>query len=258
MPTDILLRQDHAGVARLTLNRPAARNAFSLALMADLEAELDDIEADPRIRAVVLAGAGPAFCAGHDLRELHAENRPAAHAALFESCSRLMQGIVGLRCPVIAQVHGIATAAGCQLVATCDLAIAAADARFATPGVNIGLFCSTPMVALSRAVGRKAAMAMLLTGEAIDAAEAERIGLVNRVVPAAELDAAADALAAAIAGKSGATVALGKRAFYQQAELGLADAYAYAAQVMATNMGLPDAAEGIGAFLDKRTPAWVG
>ncbi len=238
MPTDILLRQDHAGVARLTLNRPAARNALSLALMADLEAELDDIEADTHIRAVVLAGAGPAFCAGHDLRELHAEDRPAAHAALFESCSRLMQRIVGLRCPVIAQVHGIATAAGCQLVATCDLAIAAADARFATPGVNIGLFCSTPMVALSRAVGRKAAMAMLLTGE--------------------PMDAAVDALAAAIAGKSGATVALGKRAFYRQAEMGLADAYAYASQVMATNMGLPDAAEGIGAFLDKRAPAWVG
>ena len=258
MPTDILLRQDHAGVARLTLNRPAARNALSLALMADLEAELDAIEADTRIRAVVLAGAGPAFCAGHDLRELHAESRPAAHVALFEACSRLMQRIVGLRCPVIAQVHGVATAAGCQLVATCDLAVAAADARFATPGVNIGLFCSTPMVALSRAVGRKAAMAMLLTGEPVDAAEAQRSGLVNQVVPAAELEAAVDTLAAAIAGKSGATVALGKRVFYQQAEMGLADAYAYASQVMATNMGLPDAAEGIGAFLEKRQPVWAG
>jgi len=257
MPTDILLRQDDHGVARLTLNRPAARNALSLALMAALEAELDAIESDLRIRAVVLAGAGPAFCAGHDLRELHAETRPAAHAALFEACSRLMQRIVDLRCPVIAQVHGVATAAGCQLVATCDLAVAAADARFATPGVNIGLFCSTPMVALSRAVGRKAAMAMLLTGEPVDAAEAQRIGLVNRVVPPAELAAAVDALAAAVAGKSGPTVALGKRAFYRQADMGLADAYAYASEVMATNMGLPDAGEGIGAFLEKRKPVWM-
>jgi enoyl-CoA hydratase/carnithine racemase len=257
MPSDILLRQDIGPVARLTLNRPAARNALSLALMAGLEAELDAIDAHPAVRAVIIAGAGSAFCAGHDLREMHAENRPAAHAALFEACSRLMQRIVSLRCPVIAQVHGIATAAGCQLVATCDLAIAADDARFATPGVNIGLFCSTPMVALSRAVGRKAAMAMLLTGETVDAAEAQRIGLVNRVVAAADLQSAAGRLAAAVADKSGAAVALGKRAFYQQAEMGLADAYAFASGVMAANMGLPDAAEGISAFLGKRDPVWA-
>jgi enoyl-CoA hydratase/carnithine racemase len=257
MPSDILLRQDRDGVARLTLNRPAARNALSLALMADLETELDSIEADESIRVVILSGAGPAFCAGHDLREIRADDRAAAHAALFAACSRLMLRITALRCPVIAQVHGIATAAGCQLVATCDLAVAADTARFATPGVNIGLFCSTPMVALTRAVGRKAAMEMLLTGEMIDAAEAQRIGLINRVAPEATLDDAVHALAAAIASKSRSTVALGKHAFYRQAEMSLADAYAFTATVMTQNMGLPDAAEGIDAFLAKRSPVWT-
>jgi enoyl-CoA hydratase/carnithine racemase len=257
MPSDILLRHDSAGVAHLTLNRPAARNALSLALMADLEAELDAIEVDGTTRVVVIGGAGPAFCAGHDLREMRADNREAAHAVLFAACSRLMLRITGLRCPVIARVHGIATAAGCQLVATCDLAVAAETARFATPGVNIGLFCSTPMVALTRAVGRKAAMAMLLTGEMADAAEAHRIGLVNRVVPEAALDAAVLALATAIASKSRHTVAIGKQAFYRQAEMGLAEAYAFTAQVMTHNMTIPDAAEGIDAFLAKRVPLWT-
>ena len=248
-----LLRSDQAGVATLTLNRPAARNALSLALMAALQTELDAIQADGATRAVIIAGAGPAFCAGHDLREMRAS---VDHAALFAACSRLMLRITGLRCPVIAQVHGIATAAGCQLVATCDLAVAADTARFATPGVNIGLFCSTPMVALTRAVGRKAAMAMLLTGDMVDAPEALRLGLVNRVVPEADLAQATAALAAQIAAKSLATVAIGKQAFYRQAEMALADAYGYASDVMVRNMAAADAAEGIDAFLARRPPVW--
>lgn len=256
MPSDLLLRHDHAGVTTLTLNRPAARNALSLALMAALHTELDGIEADATTRAVILAGAGPAFCAGHDLKEMRGMDQQDAHRALFDACSRLMLRITTLRCPVIAQVHGIATAAGCQLVATCDLAIAADTARFATPGVNIGLFCSTPMVALTRAVGRKAAMEMLLTGDMIDAATAQRIGLINRTVAEAELAATTAALAATIASKSRATIAIGKQAFYRQAELGLADAYAYAADVMTRNMQAADAAEGIDAFLAKRPPVW--
>jgi enoyl-CoA hydratase/carnithine racemase len=203
-----------------------------------------------------MAGAGPAFCAGHDLRELRSDGSRDALERTFARCSELMLRIVRLPKPVIAEVHGIATAAGCQLVATCDLAIAAADARFATPGVNIGLFCSTPMVALTRNVGRKAAMEMLLTGELIDAARAQQIGLVNRVVAAAELRPAADALARQIAGKSARTVAIGKEAFYRQAELDLAAAYRYAAEVMTANMLAADAAEGIDAFLAKRPPQW--
>ncbi len=257
MPADILLRQDQGGVATLTLNRPHARNALSLPLMAALQAALDEIEADGETRAVVIAGAGPAFCAGHDLREIRGMDQEAAFRALFDACSRLMLRITTLRCPVIAQVHGIATAAGCQLVATCDMALAAADARFATPGVNIGLFCSTPMVALTRAVGRKAAMGMLLTGDMADAAEALRLGLVNRVLPAAELAGATAALAASIAGKSRVTVAIGKQAFYRQAEMPLDEAYAYASGVMVRNMAAADAAEGIDAFLQKRAPVWT-
>ena len=254
MPSDILLRQDAGGVATLTLNRPAARNALSMALMAALEAELDTIEADGTTRVVVIAGAGPAFCAGHDLREIRGTTD---HPALFAACSRLMLRITTLRCPVIAQVHGIATAAGCQLVATCDLAIAAETARFATPGVNIGLFCSTPMVALTRAVGRKAAMGMLLTGELVGAAEAVQLGLINRAVPDTNLAASTAELAAQIAAKSRATVAIGKQAFYRQAEMGLAEAYEYASAVMVRNMAAADAAEGIDAFLAKREPVWT-
>jgi enoyl-CoA hydratase/carnithine racemase len=253
----LLLRDDRDGVARLTLNRPASRNALSRALMGALHAELDAVEADRGVRVVVLAGAGPGFCAGHDLRELRSFGREG-HEAVFAQCSQLMQRIVSLRVPVIARVHGIATAAGCQLVATCDLAVAGQSARFATPGVNIGLFCSTPMVALSRAVGRKAAMEMLLTGEAVDADAAARLGLVNRAVPDAALDAAVDALAARIASRSPASVAYGKPAFYRQAEMPLAEAYAFAAEVMVRNMAAADAAEGIGAFLEKREPVWTG
>ena len=244
------------GVLRLTLNRPQARNALSQALMEALVEALGRAGKDPQTRIVVIAGAGPAFCAGHDLREIRADPRRETYKHIFALCSELMLTITRLPKPVIAEVHGVATAAGCQLVATCDLAIAADTAQFATPGINIGLFCSTPMVALSRAVGRKAAMEMLLTGELIDAARAREIGLVNRVAPPAELRAATDMLAGQIAGKSALTLAIGKAAFYRQAELDLAAAYRYAAEVMTTNMLAADAAEGIDAFLAKRPPMW--
>jgi enoyl-CoA hydratase/carnithine racemase len=244
------------GILRLTLNRPAARNALSVGLMAALSRALGRAAANRQCRVVVIAGAGPAFCAGHDLRELRADPSRDAYRRVFAQCSELMLQIVRLPKPVIAEVHGVATAAGCQLVATCDLAVAAAEARFATPGVDIGLFCSTPMVALSRAVGRKPAMEMLLTGVLIDAATAKGLGLVNRVVPGVALTEATTALARQIAGKSAVTLAIGKEAFYRQAELGLAEAYQYAAEVMTTNMLARDAAEGIDAFLQKRPPVW--
>src|SRR5579875_2333075 len=252
----VLLRRDADGVAWLTLNRPQARNALSVALMTALETELAAIAEDRAVKVVVIGGAGPAFCAGHDLREMRSEPRREAYEALFAQCSRLILGIVRLPKPVIARVHGVATAAGCQLVASCDLAVAAADARFATPGVNIGLFCSTPMVALSRAVPRKAAMEMLLTGELVDAEEARRLGLVNRVVPIGRLDDAVAGLARTIAGKAPLVLRIGKEAFYRQAELGLDAAYAYASEVMVTNMMARDAEEGIDAFLQKRPPKW--
>ncbi len=254
----VLLRRDADGVAWLTLNRPAARNALSMALMQALIDELTAIGQDQAVTVVVIGGAGPAFSAGHDLRELRSKPDRAAYQATFALCSRLMTSIVRLPKPVIARVHGIATAAGCQLVASCDLAVAADTARFATPGVNIGLFCSTPMVALSRAVGRKAAMEMLLTGELIDAARAYALGLVNRVVPGARLDASVASLAGQIVAKSPLTLAIGKEAFYRQAEMGLDDAYAYASEVMTRNMLARDAAEGIDAFLGKRQPVWTG
>ena len=256
--TDILLRHDGDNIATLTLNRPAARNALSTALMEALDAALETIAGDPTIHAVILAANGPAFCAGHDLREIRANPSRAAYEAVFALCSRLMQRIVHLPKPVIAQVHGIATAAGCQLVASADLAVAADTARFATPGVNIGLFCSTPMVALSRAVGRKAAMEMLLTGDLIPAARAQQLGLINRVVPEADLPAATRALATQIATKSPLTVAIGKEAFYRQAEMPLAAAYDYASEIMTRNMLARDATEGIDAFLSKREPHWTG
>jgi enoyl-CoA hydratase/carnithine racemase len=254
----VLLRRDAEGVAWLTLNRPAARNALSVALLDALGAELGTIGSDPSVRVVVIAGSGPAFCAGHDLREIRANPSRQAYEALFAQCSRVMLDIVRLRQPVIARVHGVATAAGCQLVASCDLAVAAEAARFATPGVNIGLFCSTPMVALSRAVGRKAAMEMLLTGEMVDASRARELGLVNRVVPEQGLDAAVLDLARTIADKSPLTLAIGKEAFYRQAEMPLAEAYAYASEAMTRNMLARDAGEGIDAFLGKRPPVWTG
>ena len=255
----ILLHElDDSGVLRLTMNRPGARNALSIGLMQALIAALDEAADNRRARVVVIAGAGPAFCAGHDLREIRTENQREAFERIFALCSELMLKIVRLPKPVIGEIHGVATAAGCQLVATCDLAIAAADARFATPGVNIGLFCSTPMVALSRAVGRKAAMEMLLTGEAIDAARAHAFGLVNRVVPDSELDSTVATLASEIAGKSALTLAIGKEAFYRQAEMTLDDAYGYASEVMTRNMLVRDAEEGVDAFLAKRAPVWTG
>jgi enoyl-CoA hydratase/carnithine racemase len=256
--TDILLRHDSEHIATLTLNRPGARNALSMGLMEALDGELAAIAEDRDIKVVIIAANGPAFCAGHDLREIRATPTRAAYEAVFALCSRLMQRIVRLPKPVIAQVHGVATAAGCQLVASSDLAVAAETARFATPGVDIGLFCSTPMVALTRAMGRKAAMEMLLTGDLVPAARARELGLVNRVVPDNDLRDTALSLARQIASKSRLTVALGKAAFYQQAEMDLAGAYDYASEVMTRNMLARDAAEGIDAFLAKRQPQWTG
>ncbi len=254
----ILLRHDSDSITTLTLNRPAARNALSTGLMTALQAALDAIAGDPAVKVVVIRGSGTAFCAGHDLREIRATPTPAAYEALFAQCSRLMQSLVRLPQPVIAAVNGVASAAGCQLVATCDLAVAAESARFATPGVHIGLFCSTPMVALSRNVGRKHAMEMLLTGEMVDAYGALRFGLVNRAVPDAELDEAVGKLAAVIASKSALTLRIGKEAFYRQLEQDLAGAYDYASEVMTRNMLARDAEEGIDAFLAKRPPVWQG
>ncbi len=254
--SDLVLRDDRDGVAWLTMNRPAARNALSMALMTAMEAELIAIEADPSVRVVVIAGAGPAFCAGHDLREVRATPTREAYTELFALCARLMQRIVALPKPTIARVHGVATAAGCQLVASVDLAIAGQSARFATPGVDIGLFCSTPMVALSRAVGRKAAMEMLLTGDLMSAEHARSIGLVNQAVPDADLDAAVAALAARVSNGSPTAIAIGKAVFQRQADMDLPDAYAFASATMTENMLARDAEEGIDAFLQKRPPVW--
>lgn len=254
----LVLRHDDSAVATLTLNRPAARNALSQALMSALQDALEDVADDNRINVIVLAAAGKAYCAGHDLKEMRADPRREVYDQLFRQCARLMMTITRLPKPVIAKVHGIATAAGCQLVATCDLAVASEDAMFATPGVNIGLFCSTPMVALSRAVGRKDAMEMLLTGNLLSAAEAKDKGLVNRVVPATALTAETQSLAQQIASKSPLTVAIGKEAFYRQADMSVVDAYAYASEVMTRNMLARDAGEGIDAFLQKRQPVWKG
>jgi enoyl-CoA hydratase/carnithine racemase len=257
----LLLSARDGAVLTLTLNRPQARNALSESLMAAMQAALDAAGQDPTTRAVIIAGAGPAFCAGHDLKEMaphwqDGDRGRQYYDRLMKQCARLMQTIVRLPKPVIAQVHGIATAAGCQLVASCDLAVAAEDARFATPGVNIGLFCSTPMVALSRNVARKKAMEMLLTGDMISAPRAREIGLINRVVPQAALRAETLRLADQIASKSRTTIAIGKEAFYRQLEMGLSDAYAFAAETMTKNMLEADAEEGICAFIDKREPKW--
>lgn len=254
----ILLRDDRDGIATLTLNRPAQRNALSRDLMAALLAELEAIGGDRSVKVVVLAANGPAFCAGHDLKEVRSRSDEPFFKALFEQCSALMLTITRIPQLVIARVHAMATAAGCQLVASCDLAVAAEGARFATPGVNIGLFCSTPMVAISRNIGRKKLMEMLVTGDPIDAAAAEALGLVNRVVPAGQLDEAVAELAAKIVGKSPLTLAIGKEAFYAQLEMPVADAYAYASAVMTRNMLARDAQEGIDAFIAKRTPVWRG
>ena len=257
----VLLRERDGDVAVLVLNRPSARNSLSEALLAELSAALADIAGDRTVRAVVVAANGSAFSAGHDLKELTARRSDADRGRAYfgkimSMCSAMMQQIVKLPQPVIAAVQGPASAAGCQLVASCDLAIASAAAKFATPGVDIGLFCSTPMVALSRNVARKHAMEMLLTGEMISAEDAARIGLINRVVPAGQERQAALALAHRIAGKSSHTVKLGKEGFYRQAEMGLAEAYDYVSQVMVENLLSADAEEGICAFIEKREPTW--
>ncbi|MBU8541014.1 enoyl-CoA hydratase [Falsiroseomonas tokyonensis] len=258
----LLLRQDsETGVTRLTLNRPDSRNSLSFAMLGALQHALEEIARDARVRVVVLAAAGPVFCAGHDLREITAHrNDEDAGRGFFEAamqrCATVMQAIVALPQPVIAEVQGIATAAGCQMVASCDLAVASEAAKFCTPGVDIGLFCSTPAVALSRAIAAKPALEMLLTGAMVPAAEAQRLGLVNRVVPAAELTAEALALAGQIATRSAHAVRLGKAAFHRQRGLPLDQAYAHCAAVMTENLLAEDAAEGIGAFLAKRSPVW--
>ncbi|PZF76335.1 enoyl-CoA hydratase [Aestuariivirga litoralis] len=257
-----LLRSALAGgVLRLTLADAATRNSLSEAMMGALRAALAEAAGDRSVRVIVLAAEGPAFSSGHNLKEITAHradpDKGAAYfATLFDSCAALMLGIVNHPKPVIAEVAGLASAAGCQLVASCDLAIAAEGARFCTPGVNIGLFCSTPMVALSRNVASKHAMEMLLTGDVYGAEDAQRFGLVNRVVPAADLTATVNELAAKIASKSMVTLRTGKQAFYRQRDLPLAEAYAYTARVMTENLLMRDAEEGIAAFIGKRDPQW--
>jgi len=252
----ILLRSDAGGVATLTLNRPKHYNALSEELLAELQTALEAIGADDSVRVVVLAGSGPAFCAGHDLKQMRATPSKAYYQKLFAQCSKMMMTVTRIPQPVIARVHGIATAAGCQLVAQCDLAVASDNAKFAVSGINVGLFCSTPSVPLGRNVLRKQAMEMLLTGDFIDAATAKDYGLVNRVVPAERLDQSVRDLADRIIAKSAVAVSTGKRMFYKQVELGLEAAYDFAAETMACNMMAEDAGEGIDAFMQKRSPQW--
>ena len=256
--TTELLEVERAGrVATLILNRPAQRNALSRELMGDVIAALDALADDAEARVVVIAGRGPAFSAGHDLSEMTGLELDE-YREIFGLCTRMMNAIHELPQPVIARVNGIATAAGCQLVAACDLAVASSEARFATPGVKIGLFCTTPMVEVTRAVGRKRALELLLTGTPIDAETAAEWGLVNRVVPPAELDAATSRLAQTIASASPLTVGIGKRAFYRQTDRALADAYDHCQEVMSENATAEDAQEGMRAFLEKRAPTWRG
>ncbi|TDM06427.1 MAG: enoyl-CoA hydratase [Ideonella sp. MAG2] len=255
--TSLVLRSDDArGVVTLTLQRPEAFNSLSEAMLAELQTHLDDLKADASVRVVVLAAAGKAFCAGHDLREMRAEPSADYYRSLFGQCAKVMMSIQRLPVPVVAKVQGIATAAGCQLVAQCDLAVAAEHCRFAVSGVNLGLFCSTPAVALSRNMGRKQAFEMLVTGDFISAAEAQRRGLVNRVVPADELDAEVAKLVDSIVAKPREAVALGKALFYRQLESGMDAAYVDAGQTMACNMMEPTALEGVQAFIEKRKPNW--
>ena len=244
------------GVATVTLNRGERFNALSLPMIGALEAVLDTLAGDAGVRAIIVAAAGRGFCAGHDLKEMRAHPDLGWQRELFSACGRMMQKLTQLPQPVVARVHGIATAAGCQLVSMCDLAVAAESAKFALPGVNVGVFCSTPAVGVARNIARKRVMEMLLTGEMIDAPTALAWGLVNRVVPEAGLNAAVKEFTDIIVARSPAVVALGKRAFYQQIDSGLAGAYATAGEAMACNLLEPDAAEGIDAFLGKRPPAW--
>lgn len=259
--TDILLRNDAAGIATLTMNSPSNLNALSDAMLAALQAQFDALASDTEIKVVILQGAGKVFCAGHDLKEMtrgrQAEDGGRAYFHdLFTRCATVMQSITALPQPVIAKAHGIATAAGCQLVATCDLALAATGTRFGVNGVNIGLFCSTPMVALTRNVPRKQAFELLTTGAFIDAARASEIGLINHELPAEALDAAATEMAELLASKMNGVLAIGKQAFYTQMQMGLADAYAYTGDVITANVMMRDTEEGIAAFLEKRAPNW--
>ena len=255
-PPLVLHEMDRRGVVTLTLNRPAAFNALSQAMLSALQSALEAVAADEAARVVVIAANGKAFCAGHDLKEMRAEPSQDYYQQLFAQCGRMMLTIQQLPQPVVARVQGIATAAGCQLVAMCDLAVAARETRFAVSGVNLGLFCSTPSVALSRNLSRKSAFEMLVTGAFISADEAREKGLVNRVVPLAELDAAVDEIVASIAAKPRAAIAMGKALFYRQLETGIAAAYDDAAKTMACNMMEQSALEGVQAFIDKRRPDW--
>ena len=253
------LRIDHQdGVATLTLNRPEQYNALSSELLSALETALTDLEEDPDLKCVILQGAGKAFCAGHDLKQMRAHPDRSYYQDLFGQCGRVMQGIVNLPVPVIAKVHGMATAAGCQLVASCDLAIAADTAKFAVSGINVGLFCSTPAVALTRNMPIKKAFEMLVTGHFVDAQYAADNGLINRAVPADQLDTEVQALADVITAKSPVAVRTGKAMYKRQAGMGLHDAYEYASEIMAGNMMRDDACEGIDAFIQKRPPVWTG
>ena len=254
----VLLRHDAGGIATVTLNRPKQYNALSEELLTELQAQLDSIEKNPSVRVVIIAGSGSAFCAGHDLKQMRANPTKAYYDRLFAQCSRIMMTLTRMPQPVIARVHGIATAAGCQMVAQCDLAVASDNARFAVSGINVALFCSTPSVPLARNMSRKQAMEMLLTGDFIDAATAKARGLVNRVVPVEKLDVEVKALADAIIAKSPVAVTTGKMMFYKQTEMGMESAYEYASEVMACNMMAEDVGEGIDAFTQKRPPNWKG
>ncbi|HEX6795502.1 MAG TPA: enoyl-CoA hydratase [Casimicrobiaceae bacterium] len=253
-----VLAGTQGGVRTLTMNRGERFNALSREMLAALEVAIDEAGADAAVRAVVIAGEGRGFCAGHDLKELRAHGDPAWQRDLFDACSRVMVKLTQLPQPTIARVHGIATAAGCQLVSMCDLAVAAEEARFALPGVNVGVFCSTPAVGVGRNVSRKRVMEMLVTGDPIDATTALEWGLVNRVVPASELDAAVAYFTERIVARSASVMALGKRAFYAQIDRTLGDAYTYTSEVMTCNLADPDSAEGMDAFLAKRPARWSG
>ncbi len=252
----ILLRNDEDGITTLTLNRPNRYNALSEEMLDALQRAVDDVGVDDSVRVVILAARGRAFCAGHDLKQMRANPHREYYDDLFSRCARVMKTLMSIPQPVIARVHGIATAAGCQLVATCDLAVAVEEARFAVSGINVGLFCSTPSVALGRNVSRKRAFEMLMTGEFIDAQSAVEEGLINRAVPADRLDAEVDRLAQAIKAKSALAIKTGKQMLYKQLEMGVDEAYAFAGSLMACNMMADDAAEGMDAFMAKRKPVW--
>ncbi len=254
----ILIHETSDGIARLTLNRPDQYNALSKQLLSELQSALDTIASDNNVRVVVLVANGKAFCAGHDLKEMRSSEDRDFHQALFQQCGRMMQTIAEMPQPVIAQINGIATAAGCQLVAQCDLAVASDVSRFAVSGINVGLFCATPSVPLSRNMHRKQAMQMLLTGDFIDAQTARQYGLVNTVTSVDDVEAETQALAEKIAAKSPLAIKMGKRMFYQQLHMGLGDAYDFAGETMACNMDSEDAREGIDAFIEKRKPTWRG